>query len=114
VHGLQAEGIRREREAVQGREARACAGESSGAKGGSMSETVRRLNNREKVLAALQERGTVKNHELIPIGGMRAMGRVWELSKDYDIRVEHVKGGEYDVTYLGPRRPGQRVLWVEL
>lgn len=79
-----------------------------------MSEQVRRQGNKARVLAVLQERGTVKNHELIPIGGMRAMGRVWELSKDYDIRVEHVKGGEYDVTYLGPRRPGQQVLWVEL
>ena len=83
-------------------------------RGERMSEQVRRQSNRDRVLAVLKERGTVKNHELIPIGGMRAMGRVWELTKDYDIRVEHVKGGEYDVTYLGPRRPGQQVLWVEL
>jgi hypothetical protein len=114
VHGLPSEGIDGEREAVSGPEAGARAGESQGPQGGRMIEHVRRQSNRERVLAVLQERGTVKNHELIPIGGMRAMGRVWELSKDYDIRVEHVKGGEYDVTYLGPRRPGQQVLWVEL
>jgi hypothetical protein len=37
-----------------------------------MSETQRRANNTTRILSYLQQHGRAMNHELIPIGGMRA------------------------------------------
>lgn len=68
-----------------------------------MSETTRRQSNRDRVLAYLQQVGTARNYELIPIGGMRVMGRVWELGKDHVIDVAHQSGGVWTVTYRGPK-----------
>jgi hypothetical protein len=72
-----------------------------------MSETQRRANNTTRILAYLQQHGRAMNHELIPIGGMRAMGRCWEIGKEHDLQIRHVKGGEWEVVYLGPKRQGQ-------
>ena len=77
-----------------------------------MSEIIRRQTNRERVLAYLQAHGTAKNHELLAVGGMRAMGRVHELRQAHDIDVRHVHGGEWEVVYRGPRRPGQQELFA--
>jgi hypothetical protein len=79
-----------------------------------MSEQARRQSNRDRVLEHLQAQGRAKNHELLQVGGMRAMGRVHELRKAYDIQVVHVRGGEWDVIYRGPRRLSQGVLWQEM
>ena len=68
-----------------------------------MSETSRRATNRDRVLAYLQAHGAAKNHELVLIGGMRALARVHELRRQHDIHVRHVRGGEWEIVYRGPK-----------
>lgn len=75
-----------------------------------MSEPLRRASNREKVLAALQARRVLTNVEIVQIGGIRGMARIHELQREYDIHVEHVRGGLWQVRYRGKLRPGQQVL----
>ncbi len=68
-----------------------------------MSEQARRLSNRDRVLAYLQQVGTARNVDLVGVGGMRAMARIWELQRDYIIDVAHQSGGVWTVTYRGPK-----------
>lgn len=70
-------------------------------------ELERRLSNKDRALKLLQDRGTVTNVELVQVAGLRALARVHELQKAYDIRVSHVRGGLWSVTYQGPRTPTQ-------
>ena len=77
-----------------------------------MSELTRRANNRDRILAHLQAHGAAYNHELVTIGGMRAMARVHELQREYDIEVGHVSGGLWQVRYRGPKHAGQQVLFA--
>ena len=54
-----------------------------------------------RVLAHLEQHGAAYNYELaVPeIGGIRAVGRVWELQQmGYPIRKDHIKGGIYRYT----------------
>jgi len=51
-----------------------------------------------RVLSHLQSRGWVTNAELCDpaIGGLRAVGRVWELQRHgYTVAKEHVSGGTW-------------------
>lgn len=68
-----------------------------------MNEHQRRANNTTRILAHLQQHGSAMNHELLTIGGMRAMGRVHELRRQHDIDVRHVRGGEWEIIYHGPK-----------
>ena len=77
-----------------------------------MTEQGRRATNRDRVLAYLQAHGAAANHELVQVGGLRAMGRVHELRRDHDIAVEHVQGGLWRVIYRGPRQAGQGELFA--
>lgn len=61
-------------------------------------EIGRRSKNKDRVLARLQQ-GPATNMELVAIGGLRAMARVWELKREQrDITVERVIGGLWQVT----------------
>ena len=70
-------------------------------------ELERRLSNKQRALRLLQDRGTVTNVELVAVAGLRALARVHELQKQYDIQVKQIKGGLWSVTYQGPRTPKQ-------
>jgi len=70
----------------------------------------RRATARERVLAALEQAGPrgVRNVELCQpdVGGLRAIGRVHELRRDWAIETRREGGGVYRYMLRGPRQVG--------
>ena len=64
-------------------------------------EDARRMNNKQRVLARLQE-GPATTVQLMAVGGTRAPGRVHELRQDgWQIDVEDKKRGLFVYTLTG-------------
>lgn len=63
----------------------------------------RALSNKARLLAALQARGVLTNHEARAIGGSRALGRISELQhKGFPITVRKLKGSTWEIRYSMP------------
>lgn len=57
-----------------------------------------------RVLAYLQQHGSATNAELVTVGGIRAVGRLWDLQQHgYTITKSHVSGGTWRYTLEGAR-----------
>ncbi len=73
-----------------------------------MTEQTRRLGNRDKLLAYLQEHRRASNVTLAGVAGLRFGGRVHELrGLGHDILTEPGHGGLVYYTYRGFKAPGQ-------
>ena len=67
-------------------------------------ERLRLTGNRARVLAYLKAHGSATNAELTrpEVGGLRGVGRVWELERmGYRITRTHVSGGTHLYTLEG-------------
>lgn len=74
-------------------------------------ETVRRSNNRDRVLSFLQSHREATNVELLEIGGIRYGGRIFELRQQgHRIETAEHRGGVVRYLYLGHVVPGQQAL----
>lgn len=73
-----------------------------------MSEALRRLGNRDKLLAYLQQHRRATNAQLLAVAGMRFGARILELRAEHDIETEPQRaGGVVWYRYIGPKVPGQ-------
>lgn len=79
-----------------------------------MSEHTRRLNNRDRVLAYLQQHRTCRNVDLVAVGGLRYGARLFELQRDHVIDIVHEDGPVWRIHYRGERKPGQGCLNWEM
>ena len=66
-------------------------------------DTARTLSNKEKLLAALKERGSMTNEQARRIAGSRALGRCHELIKEgHPITVRKLHGALWELRYNQP------------
>lgn len=71
-----------------------------------MSEVHRRVSNRDKALALLQQHGRVSNFQLWATAGVRAGARILELRRQgWRIRTEQKSATEFEYVYEGPPLP---------
>jgi hypothetical protein len=79
-----------------------------------MSETARRVNNFDKALALLRERGQAgaTNAELLETAGYRYGARLLEIRRaGWEVESRHEQDGRWRFILHGPRLPGQMDLW---
>lgn len=79
-----------------------------------MAELARRMNNRQRVLAYLQQHRTCRNVDLVAVGGLRYGARLFELQRDHVIDIVHEDGPIWRIDYHGPRVPTQASINWEL
>jgi hypothetical protein len=78
-----------------------------------MSETARRVNNFDKALALLRERGQAgaTNAELLETAGYRYGARLHEIRRDWNLESRHEGDGKWRFILHGPVTPEQIALW---
>ena len=66
-------------------------------------EIARLSHNAERVLELLQDGLWHRNIDLVAVGGIRAVGRVWDLQRaGHRIEKRHIDGGNWEYRLIRP------------